>query len=80
MEQHGKDGNVENIQGVRNKTLMGIDKENIWSSAIVAQNAQVDPFAANSGGREINNFGFNRVLVNPDLEPSIIALLEAVEN
>ena len=35
MEQRGKDGKIENIEDGRNKPLIGVDRVNKWTSAIV---------------------------------------------
>ena len=80
MEQRGKDGKMESIEDGRNKTLIGLDRVNKWISAIVVPKKGVDPYAVEAVGREINNSGFNRVLVKSDQEPAIRALLEAVKN
>ena len=80
MEQRGKDGKIENIEDGRNKTLIGIDRVNKWISAIVVPKKGIDPYAVGAVGREINNSGFNRVIVKSVQEPAIRALLEAVKN
>jgi len=80
MEQRGKDGKIIEEEDGRNKTLIGIDRENKWVSSIVVQKKGLDPYAVEAVGREIGNSGFNRVIVKSDQEASIRKLLEAVKN
>ena len=61
----------------RNKTIIGIDRENKWISAIVVQKKGVDAYAVSAIGKEIGNSGFNRVIMKSDQEPALRKLLEA---
>ena len=80
MEQRGKDGRIIEDEDGRNKTIIGIDRENKWVSAIVVQKKGLDPYAVEAIGKEIGNSGFNRVIIKSDQEPAIRKLLEAVKN
>lgn len=80
MQQRGTDYKVEDIEDGRNKTLIGIYRADVWISAIVVPKKGVDPYTVETVGKEINNSGFNRVLVKSDQEPSASALLAAVKN
>ena len=64
----------------RNETIIGIDRKNKWISAIVGKKKGVDASAIEAIGKEIENSGFNRVIMKPDQEPAIKALLQAVKN
>ena len=83
-EQRGKKGVdgtlVDKGEDGRNKTLLGIDRENKWLSAIVVEKKGVNPYAVAAVGREIGNSGFNRILLKSDQEPALLKLLEAVKN
>ena len=45
MEQRGNDGKVLEEDDRRNKTIIGIDRENKWISAIVGSKKGVDAYA-----------------------------------
>ena len=80
MEQRGKDGKVLEEEDGRNKTIIGIGRENKWISAIVVKKKGIDGYAVEAIGKEIDNSGFNRVIIKSDQEPAIRALLQAVKN
>ena len=78
MEQRGNDGKVLEEGGGTNKTNISIDSENKWISAIVVK--KKGAYAVEAIGKEIDNSGFNRVIMKSDQEPVIRALLQAVKN
>ena len=80
MEQRGKDGKVLEEDDGRNKTIIGIDREHKWISAIVVKKKGLDAYAVEAIGKEIGNSGFNRAIIKSDQESSIRKVLEAVKN
>ena len=75
-----KGGKVLAEEDGRNKAIIGIDRENKWISAIVVKKKGIDAYAIEAIGKEIENSGFNRVIMKSDQEPAIKALLLAVKN
>ena len=75
-----KDGKVLEEEDGMNKTIIGIDRENKWISVIVVKRKGIDAYAIDAIGKEIDNSGFNRVIIKSDQEPAIRALLQAVKN
>jgi len=73
MEQRGKDGKVLAEEDGRNKTIIGIDRENKWISAIVVKRKGVDAYAIEAIGKGIENSGFSRVIMKSDQEPAVKA-------
>ena len=51
IEQRGKDGKIIEEEDGRNKTIIGIDRENKWVSAIVVKKKGVDAYAVEAIGK-----------------------------
>ena len=79
MEQRGKDGQVLEEDEGTNTTLLGIDRESKWISAIVVKKKGPDTYTIEAVGEEISNSGVNKVIITSDEEPAISELLQAVK-
>ena len=59
--------------------VVGVDEKSKWVFAHMIPSKGLDPHAVKMMSREIRLSGYSRMIFKSDQEPSILALLEAVE-